>query len=182
MLTVDAHIDAALNPSRADGSKADLPWMKEGGLDAAFFAVPILQGDPTPDGYANARETALRAVDRIWRMTEDRPRQIGLGLSPEDAYRLEKEGKLTAFIGLENGYAIGTDLSLIAAYHAKGVRYLTLCGEADNAFCDSATDPEDSGDSVISGEGSSPRATASASARASTAGAASPAQTTWAKS
>ena len=163
MLTVDTHIDAALNlfkpgwnigerhsSRKAGGSRVDLPRMKEGGLDAVFFVVSVHQGDLGSKGHANARETALRAIDQIKRMTEDHSRQIGLGLSPDDAYRLEKEEKLTAFIGLENGYAIGTDLLLIADYHAKGVRCLTLCGEADNAICDSATDPANPEDRGLS--------------------------------
>jgi len=163
MLTVDAHIEAALNlfkpgwnigkrhsSRKAGGSRVDLPRMKEGGLDAVFFVVSVPQGEPGPEGHAEARDTALRAIDRVRRMTEDHSRQIGLGLSPEDAYRFEKEGRLTAFIGLENGYAIGTDLSLIADFHAKGVRCLTLCGAADNAICDSATDPADPEDRGLS--------------------------------
>jgi membrane dipeptidase len=125
-----------------------LPRMKEGGLDAAFFFVPVHQGNSTPEGYANARDAALLAIARIRRLAEDHSGLLGLGSSPEDAYRLEKEGKHTAFIGLANGYALGTDLSLIADFYARGVRCLTLCGGVDNAICDSAADqghPEDRG-------------------------------------
>jgi len=161
MLTVDARIDTIgkllkpgwkigerHDPGKSGGGQVDLPRMKEGGLDAAFFVVPVEQGERTPEGYANARESAAHAIDRIRRVTEENSLTILLALSPGDAYRFEKEGKLAAFIGLGNGYAIGTDLSLIESYHAKGVRYLTLCGDADNEICDSATDrahPEDSG-------------------------------------
>jgi membrane dipeptidase len=127
--------------------------MKEGGLDAAFFVVPVEQGERTQEGYASARESAALAIDRIRRATEENSHTIGLALSSGDAYRLEKEGKLAAFIGLGNGYAIGTDLSLIESYHAKGVRSLTLCGDADNEICDSATDRTHPGDSGLSGFG-----------------------------
>lgn len=163
MLTVDAHIDTTGNllkpgwkigerhdPKKPGGGQVDLPRMKEGGLDAAFFVVPVEQGERTHEGYANARESAAHTIDRIRRMTEDHSRQIGLALSPGDAYRFEKEGKLAAFVGLGNGYAIGTDLSLIESYHATGVRYLTLCGDADNEICDSATDRAHSEDSGLS--------------------------------
>ncbi|MCJ7487164.1 MAG: dipeptidase [Candidatus Aminicenantes bacterium] len=161
MLTVDACIDSIgniLEPGwkigerhklkKQGGGQVDLPRMKEGGLDAAFFVVPVEQGERTPEGYASAWESAANAIDRIRLVAEENSLHIGLALSSGDAYRLEKEGKLAAFIGLGNGYAIGTDLSLIEWYHAKGVSYLTLCGDADNEICDSATDrahPEDSG-------------------------------------
>ena len=74
--------------------------------------------------------------------------RIGQGRSSADAYRLEKEGRRTAFIGLTSGDAIGTDLSLLGAFHARGVRVLGLCDGSDNAICDSAldrNDPEDRG-------------------------------------
>ena len=73
---------------------------------------------------------------------------IGLAVDPAGARRLKKEGRLTAFIGMENGYPIGRDLSLIEFFYDKGVRYITLCHSSDNDICDSSTDrrdPEDKG-------------------------------------
>jgi membrane dipeptidase len=73
---------------------------------------------------------------------------VALATTPEDAYRIEKEGKRAAFIGMENGYPIGKDLSLIGEYYDKGVRYITFCHSRDNDICDSSTDtadPEDNG-------------------------------------
>jgi len=61
---------------------------------------------------------------------------------------LEKEGKRAAFIGMENGYPIGKDLSLVKEYYDRGIRYITLCHSSDNDICDSSTDrrnPEDNG-------------------------------------
>ncbi|MGB6339640.1 MAG: dipeptidase, partial [Candidatus Aminicenantaceae bacterium] len=61
---------------------------------------------------------------------------------------IENEGKRAAFIGMENGYPIGRDLSLIEKYYNRGVRYITLCHSGDNDICDSSTDqggPEDNG-------------------------------------
>ncbi|MDY0232305.1 MAG: dipeptidase, partial [Candidatus Saccharicenans sp.] len=63
-------------------------------------------------------------------------------------YRLKEQGKLIAFLGIENGYAIGRDLSLIKDFYNQGVRYITLCHSSDNDICDSSTDrsdPEDRG-------------------------------------
>ncbi len=81
-------------------------------------------------------------------MAEDYPLLVELATSPEDAYRLEKEGKRAAFIGIENGYLIGKDLSLVEEYYDRGIRYITLCHSGDNDICDSSTDrgnPEDKG-------------------------------------
>src|SRR5512136_862488 len=161
MLTVDTHCDTAFNLLRTDwkigdrhepgartSGKIDLPRMKEGGLDAEFFAAFVGQGPRTPDGYAKAMDGAVKIIDAIWKMTRDYSDVIGLALEPRDAYQLKREGRLAAFIGIENGYTVGVDASLVGFYYGKGVRYITLCHSADNDICDSSTDrrdPEDKG-------------------------------------
>jgi len=161
VLTVDTHSDTPSRllggewkigerhePGQRGSGKIDLPRMVEGGLDAEFFAVFIGQGQRTPEGYASARERATRMLDAIHKMCEDYPDMVELATSPEDAYRLERLGKRAAFIGMENGYPIGKDLSLIKKYYERGVRYITLCHSSDNDICDSSTDrrnPEDNG-------------------------------------
>ncbi len=161
ILTVDTHCDTAFSLLRTDwkigdrhdpaaraSGKIDLPRMKEGGLDAEFFAAFVGQGPLTPEGYARAKDSALRAVEAGHKMTEEYSATIGLAVDPAGARRLKKEGKLTAFIGMENGYPIGRDLSLVKLFYDKGVRYITLCHSSDNDICDSSTDrrnPEDKG-------------------------------------
>ncbi len=161
VLTVDTHCDTAMRlvsgnwdigvrhePGQPASGKIDLPRMAEGGLDAQFFAVFVGQGERTPDGYAKAKERALAGLAALHKMCEEYPRLVGLALVPDDAYRLQKEGKRAAFIGMENGYPIGIDISNLEEYSRLGVRYLTLCHSRDNDICDSSTDrqnPEDNG-------------------------------------
>jgi membrane dipeptidase len=83
-------------------------------------------------------------------MTQTYSSMIGLAVDPAGARRLKKEGRLTAFIGMENGYPIGRDLSLIGLFYDKGVRYITLCHSSDNDICDSSTDRRDPGDKGLS--------------------------------
>jgi len=161
VLTVDTHCDTPFQllrpdwdiglrhePGERESGQIDLPRMKEGGLDAAFFAVYYGQEERTPEGYARAKKQALLYLDALRKMGEDYSELVELATSPEDAYRLEEEGKRAVFIGMENGYQIGKDLSLLELYHKKGVRYVTLCHSQDNDICDSSTDrlnPEDNG-------------------------------------
>ncbi|MGB8957576.1 MAG: dipeptidase [Candidatus Aminicenantales bacterium] len=161
ILTVDTHCDTAFSLLRTDwkigdrhdpalrsSGKIDLPRMKEGGLDAEFFAAFVGQGPLTPEAYAKAKDSALRAVAAVHKMTRDYASMIGLAVDPAGARRLKKEGKLTAFIGLENGYPIGRDLALVKLFYDDDVRYITLCHSSDNDICDSSTDrrdPEDKG-------------------------------------
>ena len=54
------------------------------------------------------------------------PDEIELAYTTDDVERIHTDGKLVACIGIENGYAIGKDLSLLEKYHALGARYITL--------------------------------------------------------
>jgi membrane dipeptidase len=168
ILTVDTHCDTPMRLLRADwnigerhdpaeraSGKIDLPRMKEGGLDAEFFAAFVGQGPLTPEGYERAKTSALRAVEAVVKMTQDHASMIGLAVDPAGARRLKKEGKLVAFIGMENGYPLGRDLTNVKFFHDQGVRYITLCHSSDNDICDSSTDrrdPEDKGLSAFGRE------------------------------
>jgi membrane dipeptidase len=127
------------------GSRIDLPRMKKGGLDAMFFAVYLGQGPRTAEGYADAKKRALAQFELIHGITKKHADLAGLATTPEDAYRLEKEGKRALFIGVENGWTIGKDLSLLQTYYDLGARYMTLTHTRNNDICDSSTDEREHG-------------------------------------
>jgi membrane dipeptidase len=161
IFTVDTHCDTPGNmlrsnwdigqhhtPGQRGSGQVDLPRMREGGLDAEFFAVFTAQGPLTDEGYRRARQRAEQLLQAIYQMGERYPEIIGIATSPEKALELVAQGKLVAFIGMENGYPIGRDLSMVEKYYQRGVRYITLCHSGDNDICDSSTDrnnPEDKG-------------------------------------
>lgn len=154
ILTLDTHADAPINLQRDDfdigvahdvkkgGTQIDFPRMKQGDMDAMFFAVYMAQGPRTPEGHARAKEKALEIFDRIHASLRRYPAMAELATSPADAYRIEKLGRRAVFIGMENGYPVGEDLSLLKTYYDLGCRYITLSHFANNAICDSATDPD----------------------------------------
>jgi len=154
VLTIDSHMDTPLwmtragfdigidNSEAARGSKVDLSRMEEGGLDAAFFAVFVGQGPRDEDGNAKSRERALVLFDTVYNAIGRYPDRAEVALNSMDAYRLEKEGKRAIFIGMENGYPIGNDLSLVKDYYDRGTRYITLCHTRNNDICDSSTDKD----------------------------------------
>jgi membrane dipeptidase len=166
VLTLDTHCDTAFNllrkgwkigdrhdPALRSSGKIDLPRMVEGGLDAEFFAAFAPQGPRTPEGNDKARKEVLATIDAVHGMTQEYAGLIGLALTPDDAYRLKRSGRLAAYIGIENGYALGNDLALVAAYYERGVRYITLCHSKDNDICDSSTDSADPVDRGLSAFG-----------------------------
>jgi membrane dipeptidase len=150
MLTVDTHCDTPMRLTRSgfdlgtanEKGCVDFPRMKEGGLDAEFFAIFIGQGPRDSATFDQNHRATLTVFDSIHSNVERYPAMAGLALTPDEAYTLKAEGKVAAFIGIENGYAIGRDLSRIKEYYGLGARYITLCHSANNDICDSSTDPK----------------------------------------
>lgn len=154
ILTLDTHADAPIMMQKAgfdvgtahdtkrDGSQIDFPRMKDGGMDAMFFAVYTSQGPRTPEGHAEAKRNALNQFDLIHQALKKYPNLAELATTSADAYRIEKAGKRAVFIGMENGYPVGEDLSLLKTYYDLGCRYITLTHFANNLIGDSSTDPD----------------------------------------
>ncbi|MEM9647995.1 MAG: dipeptidase [Bacteroidota bacterium] len=152
VLTLDTHADTPLRmiepgfdmAERHDpnetGSKVDYPRMIEGDLDAIFFAAFVAQDIRDDDGNTRAKALCLQMIDSVIASTQRNSDIVGLALNPEDAYALEKEGKRAIYVGIENGYPIGDDLSNVELYYNKGVRYITLVHSSNNDLADSATD------------------------------------------
>jgi len=152
VLTLDSHTDTPMrlfdsdfdiskkNSSGKTNSKIDFPRMKEGGQDAAFFAVFIGQGDRTKDANSEAKEKALSIFEAIHKNIAKNSNVAEIALTPADAYRLKKEGKQAIYIGMENGYPLGTNIKNIEEFYDLGARYITLCHSSNNDICDSSTD------------------------------------------
>jgi membrane dipeptidase len=149
-LTVDTHCDTPMNLVESDfdlGVKhdkgcVDFPRMKEGGLDAEFFAVFIGQGPRNDTSYNQVHQEALKIFDAIHKNVEKNSSMAELAYSPDDAYRIKKEGKIAAFIGVENGYPIGQDITRVKQFYDLGARSITLCHSGNNDICDSSSDPK----------------------------------------
>jgi len=167
VLTIDSHVDTPMWMTREDfdiskdnsessrGSRVDLARMKEGGLDACFFAVFVGQGNRDEEGNARARNRAIAMYDTIHSAIARHHELAEVALTSIDAYRIEKEGKRAIFIGMENGYPIGDDINLVEDYYNRGARYITLCHTRNNDICDSSTDrdgPEHNGLSAFGEE------------------------------
>jgi membrane dipeptidase len=154
VITIDTHDDipgnfatAEVDPGVRGNRQVDLPKMEEGGLDVGFFVVYVGQTERTPENYEAAEAAARSKFDAIHRMAEAMyPERIELAYTPDDVERIHGAGKLVACIGIENGYAIGQNLSLLEEYYALGARYMTLAHNGHNDISDSANPRDDLGD------------------------------------
>jgi len=156
-LTIDTHCDTPMrfmgkgyNPGEKhdpmkDGSKVDFIRMKEGGLDAEFFAAFLGQGARTPEANEKVIQKTHNIIDSIHAVTNRNSEIAEIAKTSSDGYRLEKANKRAIYIGIENGYGIGNDISNIKTFYKKDARYITLCHTKNNDICDSSTDSVEHG-------------------------------------
>ena len=150
ILTVDTHCDTPMNMlednfdigirNNPPQSRVDFPRMKEGGLDAMFFAAFTGQRERTTENTENAYKMANQMIDVTYEACNKYNEMAEVALNSADALRLEKQGKRAIYIGMENGFPIGTDISRVKEFYNRGVRYITLCHSLNNDICDSSSD------------------------------------------
>jgi microsomal dipeptidase-like Zn-dependent dipeptidase/gamma-glutamyl-gamma-aminobutyrate hydrolase PuuD len=146
ILSVDTHTDTpfwfkrpGFNLAERERNRVNLPKMEEGKLDAVFLAAYIGQGKRDDASLQNAVDRVTGLIEDIHRQVEQNADLCGLATTPADFARLKKEGRKTVFIGIENGYGIGKDITNLARFKKMGVTYMTLCHSYDNDICDTST-------------------------------------------
>lgn len=145
LLTIDTHIDIpwnyatpTVNPLLPGRLQGNIPGMKAGGLDAAFFIVYVDQSYRNAWEYEAVKNAALGKFKAIHRMVEQSNGQVGLAYTAADLKKIAAANKTVALIGIENGFAIGKDISLLKTYYDLGARYMTLVHNGHNDIGDSA--------------------------------------------
>ncbi len=120
-----------------DGN-VDLPRAKEGGVDAMFFSVY------TPENYYPGRfeiKNTFRVVELALDQIRKNEKAIELALNASDIDRINKSGKIAAFLDLEGGYDLYGDLNLLRALYRLGLRSMQLTAHnTTNAFIDACND------------------------------------------
>ncbi len=137
ILTLDSHCDTPMKFGTQEERLTTLPRMCCGRLDAAVMVAYLPQGERDDSSLASATVRADRIIDEIEEMAANNRAFVGIARTPDDLYRLKGEGKRAIMMGIENGYAIGRDLSRIEHFRKRGIVYMTLCHNGDNDICDS---------------------------------------------
>lgn len=141
-ITLDSHNDSALWYNHPDGDfgvtkgQVTFPLMKQGGLDAAFFAVYMEQGKRDRASLDSVYQTACNEIEMFKKYVWEREAEFAY--SPRDIARIKSRGKSAVVLAIENGYAIGKELDKIDTFFDRGVRYITLSHNANNDICDAS--------------------------------------------
>jgi membrane dipeptidase len=149
-VVVDTHIDTPLmlekpgwdfmtrhTPGPApDENHVDLPRLREGGLDAAFFSIWMAGTVTGPE----AVKRALILIDHVRSLAEQHPNEIVLATTAAEVRAAHRAGKFAALMGMEGGHMIDDSLAVLRDYHRLGVRYLTLTHSVNTSWADSSGD------------------------------------------
>ncbi len=137
ILSLDSHCDTPMLFGTDKERLTTLPRMCCGRLDATIMVAYLPQGERDEDTLLTTTERADHILDEIERMVGKKASVAGIARTPDDLQRLKRDGKRAVMLGIENGYAIGRDLSRIEHFSERGVVYMTLCHNGDNDICDS---------------------------------------------
>ena len=141
-IVVDTHCDTPMVMlgrgldigRKSDKNDVDLIRMKEGGLDASFFAVFI----SNKMDKEHPAKNALEMIDEIHQQVERHPDLAEMAYSPADIRNIHQTGKRAILIGMENGGPIEGSLRILRNFYRLGVRYITLTHNSNNDICDSS--------------------------------------------
>jgi microsomal dipeptidase-like Zn-dependent dipeptidase len=123
---------------RDDVALVDLHKMSEGLLDATTMVAYIPQGERDDASLEQATEKADALLDWVVAGVDANAAGVALCSTPDELYKAKSQHKRAIMLGVENGYAIGREISNIERLRRKGVVYITLCHNGDNDICDSA--------------------------------------------
>lgn len=147
ILTLDSHCDTPMFfpqgvhfEQRDPKVLYDLHKMTDGKQDAVTM-VAYLPQHPKPGELPEGmspRRYADSIFDQIEAIVAHESDYVALARTPQQLYENKAMGKKSIMLGIENGLAIEDDIRNIAHFAQRGIVYITLCHNGDNAICDSA--------------------------------------------
>jgi membrane dipeptidase len=151
LLTLDTHIDipwpTGPDPFQNGTRRVDLPKMQLGGLAAGCFVAYVPQAARTPENETAAFERAIAMLQSIRAMgRSENGIAARVTVTAAEIAAAKRDGVLAIVPVVENGFAMGQNLSRLARFRALGARYLTLTHNGHNALADSCNPRKDLGD------------------------------------
>jgi membrane dipeptidase len=145
-IVIDLHCDTISRALAGEDLRKDLPQghidipkLKRGAVDLQVFACYVA----APTNETEKSRAAKKAIDQIeacHTLASENPADLEIVLSPEDFAKVRNTGKTGMLIGIEGGYAIENDLSLLRTFHRAGVRLMTLTHWIGTDWADASGD------------------------------------------
>ncbi len=131
-----------------EGTMADLRRLKKSGAKAQFFAM-FLPQKPDPGWLPQAAEVpdfpssdpqrvSEYLMDKMYQIYQNTLADCSDSLAAAGTYRdlgkNERDGKISAFLTIENGFLVRGDLEKLGTFYDMGVRLITLTWNDPNCF------------------------------------------------
>lgn len=141
MFVLDSHCDTPSQILRCrdlsvDNTRGhvDFPKLKRGGVDACFFALYVPPALDSDAAHEYARKMLFATRDSVFANSD----VARFATGAQESLKNKEKGFISIFLGLENAAPIAESLERADWYRRQGIRYITLCHNADNQVCDSA--------------------------------------------
>lgn len=118
---------------RSDIGQVDLPRLIEGGVDCQFFTVPTEYTIPSLEPLQ-----ALQRLDFIYSEVEKNRNKIAVATTYDDVINNNEEGKISAVLYFEGGYALRGNLRVLRMMYRLGIRAMGLVWFYRNELADSS--------------------------------------------
>ncbi len=153
MKYIDLHCDTLMNAflshkptvTQAEGM-VDIKRLREGGAMAQFFAMFLLPPGFekfAPEAPKVTDEEYIAALHQILMDTIEENRDVlAFATNADQLMENDKNGKLSAFLTIEDGRSVDGKLENIQRYYDMGVRLISLTWNFENCFgAPNSTDP-----------------------------------------
>ena len=148
-MVIDGHCDSIGDQleqgrwlgDRSDQGHIDLPRLREGGVNAQFFACYV----PTCYQRHGAVTHALERLDQLHLLADQLPEQLVIAHNAGDVRRAKAAGKIAAIAGLEGAEALDASIGVLRQFYRLGVRNLGLAWNHRNAACDGVAEGRTNG-------------------------------------
>lgn len=120
-----------------------IPYMRKGGTLAQFFACftyledYLTEGGKNvgkEDGYESCYAHVLQMIDYMEEQVRTFSEDIAFAFSGEDIIKNKSEGKISAFLTVEEGGILNQNLERLSVLYDKGVRLITLMWNYENCI------------------------------------------------
>lgn len=152
VLTLDTHCDTPMFfpmgirfDHRDERILVDLHKMTDGREDAVTMVAYLPQPKPEENfsskvdfAVTGPTEYADLIFDKIETIVKANANYLNIARTPAELYENKRKGYKSIVLGIENGLAIGRDITNVKHFAQRGVTYITLCHNGDNDICDSA--------------------------------------------
>ena len=121
-----------------DYGQVDIPRMRQGGMNAMFFATNPNSRTLTP---LESIARALEEIDAVQREVGRHPDDLILATTADEIASAKREGKIAILLGIEGGHVIDSSPAVLRSLFRLGARYMTLTHFTHTPWADSSGQP-----------------------------------------